>query len=144
MAASAHVYGLALKSLAAAQINFTGSTAKGMLLTSAYSPNQDTHQFKSDLSGETSGTGYTAGGVALASKTATYAAGSNTLTLSCANLVWATATITARYLVFYMDTGTSTTSALIAYVDFGSDVTSTGGSFTYPVPVAGIAQFVAA
>lgn len=142
--ATSKVYGLALQSLVSGQINFTGSTVKAILLTSSYSPNQDTHRFKSDLSGEAVGTGYTAGGVTVTSKTATYASGTNTLTLGCADVVWAAATVSARYIAFYVDTGTASTSPLISYVDFVSDVTSTGGAWTYPVPTAGIAQLTAA
>jgi hypothetical protein len=144
VAASSKVYGLALLSLASGQINFTGSTVKAILLTSSYTPNQDTHRYKSDLSGEAVGTGYTAGGQAVTGKTVTYSATSNTATWACDSPAWPTTTVSARYLAFYVDTGTSTTSPLISYVDFGLDVTSTGGTWTYPVPAAGIAQFVAA
>jgi hypothetical protein len=95
------------------------------------------------VTNEAVGTGYTAGGKALTTKTITYAAGSNTTTLDCDDLVWTTTTVQARYLVFYVDTGTAATSPLISYVDFGADVTSTGGSFTAAIPAAGFAQFVA-
>ena len=90
------------------------------------------------ISDEAVGTGYTAGGLALSSKTVTYTAGSNVLALDCADLSWATATVTARYLVVYIDTGSLATSPLIGYVDFGADVTSSGGTFLYTVPTAGL------
>lgn len=138
------MYGLALKSLAAGSINFTGSTVKAMLCTSTYTPDQDAHQFKSSVTNEVTGTGYTAGGVTLASKTANYDGPSNTLTLDSADPSWASSTITARYLVFYVSTGTDATSALISYVDFGADVSSAASTFTYTIPVSGIAQFIAA
>lgn len=144
MAATSHVYGLALQSLVSGSINYTGATVKAILLTSSYTPNQDTHRFKSDLSGEAVGTGYTAGGQTLTSKTSTYATGSHILTLDCADPTWPTTTVSARYIAFYVDTGTSTTSPLISYVDFGANVTSTGGTWTYPVPATGIAQLTAA
>jgi hypothetical protein len=143
MTVTAHVYGLALTSMLNAQINYPSATVRGMLVTSAYSPNQDTHRWKSDVTGEAVGTGYTARGLALTSKTVAYSAGSNTTSLDCADFVWAAATVQARYLVIYVDTGTDSTSPLISWVDFGADVTSTGGSFTATVPVAGFAQFAA-
>jgi hypothetical protein len=109
-----------------------------MLVTSSYTPSQDTHRYKSSVTGEAVGTGYTARGQLLTAKTVTYTAGSNTLALDCADPSWATATVTARYLVVYIDTGTDSTSPLIGYVDFGSDRTATGGTFVYTVPAAGL------
>ena len=144
MAVSSHLYGLALKSFATAAVNYTGGTVKAMLCTSSYVPDQDAHQFKSDVTGEVTGTGYTAGGAALTTKTLTYDAPSNTLTLDADDVTWAAATITARYLVFYVDTGTASTSPLISYVDFGADVTSAGAAFTYQLPTTGLAQITAA
>lgn len=52
--ASQRLFGLALKSLATKQVDFQNDTVKAMLLTSGYSPNYDTHQFKSDLTNELS------------------------------------------------------------------------------------------
>jgi hypothetical protein len=149
MAVSSKIYGLALQSLAAGQINFTGGSVKAMLTTSTYVPNQDTHRYKSDVTNEVTGTGYTAGGVALTTKAATYDAASNTLVLDADDPSWANSTITARYLVFYVDTGTATTSPLISYVDFGADVSSTAAAFTYQLPAVsggtgGLATFTAA
>jgi hypothetical protein len=105
---------------------------------------QDTHRYKSSVTNEVTGTGYTAGGVTLTSKTAVYDVASNTLTLDCADPTWAASTITARYLVFYKDTGTASTSPLIAYVDFGEDRSTGATPFTYTVPTTGIAQFITA
>jgi hypothetical protein len=48
MTVTAHVYGLALTSMLNAQINYPSATVRGMLVTSAYSPNQDTHRYKSE------------------------------------------------------------------------------------------------
>lgn len=51
-------------------INFSSDTIKIALLSSSYTPSL-AHDFKDDLSGEVSGTGYTAGGATLGSKTLT-------------------------------------------------------------------------
>lgn len=74
MAVVAHPYGLAAKSVFNKEIDFDTDTVKAMLMTSSYTPNYDTHQYKSSLTNEVVGTGYTAGGVTLASKTVTYTA----------------------------------------------------------------------
>jgi hypothetical protein len=145
MAASSKLYGPALLSLAAGQINWVGGAAKALLLTSAYTPNQDTHRYKSDLTNELpTANGYTLRGVTLTTKTSTYDAPTNVMMLDCDDPSWAAATLTARYLVFYIDTGTDATSPLVAYVDFGADVSSTNAPFTYQVPVTGAASLTAA
>lgn len=56
------------------QTDYLTDTIKVMLTTSSYTPNRDTHETKNDITNEISGTGYTAGGVTLASKTITYTA----------------------------------------------------------------------
>jgi hypothetical protein len=144
MAVVAKVYGPSLQSLFNKEINFTSDTVRAMLCTSSYVPNQDTHRYKSDVTNEITGTGYTARGVALTTKTATYDGASNTLTLDADDPSWSASSITARFLVFYVDTGTDSTSPLISYVDFGADATTVSATFTYQLPATGLAQYVAA
>jgi hypothetical protein len=139
MAVTAKIYGLAHKSAWNKEIDFDSDTIKVMLCTSAYTPDQDAHQYKSSVTNEVTGTGYTAGGATLTSPTVTYNAGTNTLTLDGADTSWASSTITARYAVIYDATPASdATRPLIAYTDFGSDVTSTAGSFAITWDAAGI------
>ena len=112
--------------LTANAINFgaTGDLLKVMLCTAAYAPIPTTDQFKIDVRpavNEVTGGNYTAGGVTLASKTATVTA--HTFTFDCADLIWlqhAAGFTTARIAVCYKDTGVDATSPLIAYADLGS------------------------
>ena len=144
MAISAKIYGLFLKSLANKEINLNTDSIKVMLCTSAYVPNQDTHQYKSSITNEITGTGYTAGGVALGSVVTTYTAASNTLMLDAADAIWATATFTARYAVIYDATpATDATRPLIAYVDFGADVQATAAEFKLSWDALGIVSISA-
>ena len=144
MAVTSKAYGLALQSMVNAEIDFDTATVKAMLCTSAYIPDQDAHRYKSSVTNEVTGTGYTAGGLTVTGKTVTYTAATNTLSLDCADPTWAASTITARYLVFYVDTGTAGSSPLICYVDFGADVSSSGSAFTYQVPASGLLTLTAA
>lgn len=145
MAVSAKLYGLALKSMAEGKMVLDSDTLKVMLCTSTYTPNQDTHQFKSDVTNEVAGTGYTAGGATLTSVTLTYTGATNVLDLDAADTSWASSTITARYAVVYDSTpATDATRPLICYVDFGADVTSTSGTFTITWDAAGICTLTAA
>ena len=55
-------------------VDFLSDTIKVSLHTGSYAFNLDTHEFFSDVTNEITGTGYTSGGVTLASKTITYTA----------------------------------------------------------------------
>ena len=145
MAVTAKLYGLALKSMAQGKMVLDSDSLKVMLCTSTYTPNQDTHQFKSDITNEITGTGYTAGGQVLSSVTLTYTGATNVLSLDAADSVWTGSTITARYAVIYDDTpATDATKPLIAYVDFGADQSDSSGTFTITWDATGIATITAA
>lgn len=145
MAVTALLYGPFLQSLANKEIDLDSDTIKVMLCTSAYTPNQDTHRYKSSVTNEVTGTGYTATGATLGSVAVTYTAGTNTLMFDAADTSWTTSTITARYAVIYDATpATDATRPLIAYVDFGADVSSTAATFTITWDAAGIFTITAA
>lgn len=134
---------LYLNALAAAfngEIDYDTHTIKMALLTSAYTPNQDSHDYWDDVSAfEASGTGYTAGGQALTGKTVTKDAPNNVVILDSADVTWANSAITARYGVVYDDTpATAATKPLIGYVDFTTDQTSTDGNFLVEWSAQGI------
>lgn len=139
--ATAKTYLNAAKSVFTKQIDFNGDSIKAALLTSAYTPNQTAHALYSDVSAnEVTGTGYTAGGQVLASKTLTLDTTNKVLVLSAANTTWASSTITARYVVLY----DSTSGALIGYVDLVSDQSSNNGNFVIQWDATGIVRLTVA
>lgn len=139
MAVTAFLYGSFPAKLANKEIDWDTDTVKVALCTSTYTPAQDTHDYFNDITNEVTGTGYTAGGATLASKTVNYTAGTNTTTFDAADVSWTTSTITARYAVIYVDTaGASSTDPLIGYVDFGENVSSSAGTFSITWDAAGI------
>ena len=145
MAITAKLYGGFLKSLANKEIDLDTDTLKVMLCTSAYTPDQDAHQYKSSVTNEVSGTGYTAGGATLAGVTVTYTGATNTLTLDAADPSWASSTITARTAVIYDSTpATDATRPLIAYLQSDVDISSSGGAVTITFDANGIATITAA
>jgi len=145
MAITAKLYGGFLKSLANKEIDLDTDTLKVMLCTSAYTPDQDAHQYKSSVTNEVSGTGYTAGGATLTGVTVTYTGATNTLTLDAADPSWASSTITARTAVIYDSTpATDATRPLIAYLQSDVDISSSGGAFTITFDANGIATITAA
>lgn len=124
-------YGTLTDSIGSGLVDFDGDTFKLMLLTSSYTPAINTHQFADDLSGEVSGTGYTAGGATIGTTTGTYSAG--VLTLDGADVSWDPVSLTGIRYAAVVDTtpGTAATNPLIALVDFEADQsTGTGGNFS--------------
>lgn len=125
--------------LANAEIDFDTDTIKVALVTSSYTPDQDAHDYWDDVSSnEASGTGYTAGGATLGSKTVTQDSATNKQTFDAADVSWTSSTVTARYAVIYKSTGTASTSPLIGYVDFGSNQSSSSGTFSIAWNASGI------
>lgn len=140
MAVSAKYYGLFFKSLCNKELNLTSDSLKLSLHTSSYTPNQDTHQYRSSLTNEVTGTGYTAGGATVGSIVVAYNTVTNVLSIDGADVTWTASSITARYAVLYDSTpSTDATRPLIGYVDFGADVTSTSANLAVVWDVAGIA-----
>ena len=116
-------------------LDLDSDTLKVMLVTSSYTPNFGTHDFKGDVTNEVSGTNYTAGGATLGSVTLTQSGG--TITFDAADTSWSSATISdARGAVIYDDTLTD--DPLIAYIDFGADYSSSNGTFTIAWNASGI------
>ena len=140
------LYGNFLAKALNKEVDWDSDTIKVALLSSSYTPNQDTHDYLDDVSTyEVSGTGYTTGGATLASKTVTYDGTNNVVILDAADVTWSSSTITARYAVVYDDSGASAgAKALIGYVDFGSDQSSTNGNFTITWDSTGIVRITVA
>ena len=87
---------------------------------------------------ETSGTGYTAGGVTLTS--ATVATSGTTAYVDFDNPEWTTATFTARGALIYNDTTAGDNS--VAVLDFGGDFTVSSGTFRVVFPAAGATAII--
>jgi hypothetical protein len=149
LAVTAFWYGLSLKgqwgTTAGNRINWTGDAIKVALATSTYTPDQDVHDFFNDITNEVVGTGYTAGGVSLTTKTLTYDTATNETRLDAEDAAGTTATFTARYAVVYDSTpGTAATNPLMGYVNFGGDQTVSTGNFTIQWDATGVLKVTAA
>lgn len=144
--ATSKAYGNLTKALWNKEVDYDSDDIKVMLVSSAYSPNQDTHDYLDDVQAfEVSGTGYTAGGQALANRTRVYDAANNVLVLDADNVTWANSTITARYAVVYDNTGASAAvKPLIGYVDLISDQASNAGNFTIEWDASGLLRHTVA
>lgn len=124
------IYNSAKRYLINGTINLASDTIKVMLVTVSYTPNIDTHDFRDDVTNEVSGTGYTAGGATLATKTVTVDNTNDRAVFDADDVTWTTSTITARGAVLYKSRGgAASADELICYFDFGSDKVSSSGDF---------------
>jgi len=143
-AVTASLFGLqAQKNIdGSAPVVWTTATLKVALTTSAWTPNQDTHDFFDDVTNEITGTGYTAGGATLGTKTTTYDTATDQVRADAADTLWTTSTLTARRAPIYSDTGgAASTDPVIAWVDFGADVSTTAGTFQITWDATGILNY---
>ena len=137
--ATTKTYGSLIAKAFNKEVDWDSDSIKVALLSSSYTPNQDTDDYWNDVSAyEVTGTGYTSGGATLANKTVGYTSSTNVTKFDGDDVSWTSSTITARYAVIYDSTGTASTSALIGYVDFGSNQSSSSGTFSIVWDSAGI------
>jgi hypothetical protein len=84
------------------------------------------------VTNESSGTGYTAGGMAIAIVQAPTST-STTAWMDFTDTTWSTSTVTARGMMVYNFTASGKNTVMV--LDFGADKTSTAGNFTIVWPV---------
>lgn len=117
-------------------VNMLNASNKVILVTDAETPAFDTHNDYADITGEVTGTNYTANSKTVGG-TPTWGVGAATqLKYSwSAAVVWATSTITARGMIV---TTAVTTGLLIVGVTFGTNYSSTNGDFSITAHANGI------
>lgn len=113
-------------------IHDAADTYKIALYTSAAALGSTTTAYST--TNEVTGTGYTAGGIALSGFNVT-TSGTTAILDFTTNPSWADASITARGALIY---NSSKSNKSVYVLDFGSDITSTNGDFTvvFPTPDA--------
>jgi hypothetical protein len=132
------VYNSAKVKFAQGVFNWAGQTFK-IMLVNGYTPNVGSHSSRADVTNEVTGTGYTAGGQALASCSVTQDNTNNRAVLGANNPAWPAATITATGAVVYQANGGGASGdPLVCYLDFGGTVASTANTFTVAFGAAGV------
>jgi hypothetical protein len=114
------------------EVDLEGDTINVMLLTNSHSFTATDNTLDAVDTNEISGTGYSASGSALASKSVTQAA---TTKWDAADLSWTSASFTAAHAVLYDVTAGNN---LICSLDFGGDQTVASGTFTIEWDTDGI------
>lgn len=139
-------YGLFFKSLLNKEIDFDTDAIKIILLTDSYTFDQDTHQYKSSLTNEVTGTGYTAGGQALTSVSVAYDTATNTIKLDAADPSWPSSTIAGvkKAAIYDSTPGTDGSRPLIAYLESDTTLSTNSGTLSITFDAAGIATMTVA
>lgn len=128
---------------AARVIDFDTDTLKVSLHTASYTPSATAHAAFNSVTNEVTGSGYTAGGVALTGMTLTETAGAVTFDANDITFTQNASGFTnARYAVIRKDTGTAATSTLFAVIDLGADKGNVSGDFILQFSGTGIAGWV--
>lgn len=128
---ASYLYGLARQKFLDGDIDYSAHDIQAMLVTSSYSPTQNTDEFHDDISGAT----IVATSGNFASKTSTLG------TADAADVTFTSVTGSpASQIIIMRWTGTSGTSPLIAKIDdyTGLPVTPNGGNITVAWPAGGI------
>lgn len=147
MAVTAHVFPQFAIGLGQSSITMTGGTYKVALSNAAgpvtlASAGVSTAKLFTDwtanVAAEITGTGYTAGGVAVSTPTFTAGGTNNSVATwtSASNPSWSSATFTASQAVFYESS--ASTYQLICFWDFGGAVSVTSGTFTLTISGSGL------
>lgn len=111
---------------------FGSGSFKIMLVTSVPSETDlDTFDFRSDITNESTGSGYTAGGVTVTPTVGSVDTANNRVAVTFGNLApaLATATVSAVGGWIYKAIGSAATDELVAFVDFGGTVASTAAAY---------------
>lgn len=136
------LYGLTLEKFFnnTAGQSLEAETHKALLVTDSYTHAYDTHAFRSDLTNEVSGTGYTAGGNTLINTEITVGSPSaGVLKYDHDDVFWSSSTISnAMALIGYFNVGTSGTDQLVYLLDFVTAVTTTAGLLTVQIGANGV------
>jgi hypothetical protein len=124
------IYNGFLAGLAEGEIDLDDDDLKVMLVSSSYSPNRDSHVFRSSVTNEVTGTNWPSGGVALTGVDVTQDNTNDRAVLTADNVEEANVTVSGvRAAVLYQDTGNAATDRLIAYFDFVSDKAAAASPF---------------
>lgn len=139
---SANAYGKFVEHQLKADIDWdTPPTIKAMICGSGYTPDFDADEYRSDVTSEVSGSGYTAGGITLTGVTFSLDATNHWVKIDANDADFGTVTFTAgTQLILYISTGSAATDILISRHSFTS-ASPSGVNFTYAFNANGIGYF---
>jgi len=134
-------YGKSMISVWNKEIDFNTDVIKGMHTSSSYTPDQDVHDYKDDVTNEVTGTNVPAGGFTADNCTLTYTGATNVFKLDHDDESISTATATGIASTVWYDSSPATdaTRPLIGYVTWDSALSPNAGTLAFNLDSAGLA-----
>lgn len=125
------IFNSAIRDALVGNINFAADTFRMMLVTSAYTPDKDTHTKRSQVTNELAASGgYVAGGEIVGVTVNAVDTAADQIELVFATTDWDPATFTTAAAVIYKARGgAATADELVAYLDFGGNRSPNNGPF---------------
>ncbi len=125
------------------EVDWLNDTVKVVLTTDTYTPNQDSHTYITEVTGEVTDPSYHR--ITLQGKSITWENESREIRfMSTTNPKWENASFTARWAVIYIekpqggDDGDPSNDIVLGYVDFGGNQTVVSGTFTVTWDATGV------
>jgi len=141
MAETVTNYGRFTESLLEGRVNLFSDELWCMLVTSAYVFSQHAHKYKSIVTGEITGSGYSPGGQKIGHESPIYDSPTKTVHVPCGNLAWPSVTFTGAVgAVIYVkrDGVPSNAMPLVSYINFGEVVNRNDQAFYMNFPTTGV------
>jgi hypothetical protein len=114
-----------------------GATIKAVPLTSAYTFDQDAHDFAADLTDEVTTGGFAR--VALTGCAVAYDTATNVISWTFSPFAFSAVTGTFRQIAYILDTGSDATSRIVKVDTFDADKTASGNDVTVTANAGGAA-----
>lgn len=108
----------------------TGKTLKALLADASYTFDKHTHKFRSSVTGEVVGTGYTAGGVTILGVATQLDTANSRVEITASDVDFGEIDVTTSQMVVYIDTADPATDRIIGVFDFPAQAPG-GMNFTY-------------
>jgi hypothetical protein len=123
------LYSTAIRHAVRGNVDFDTDTFYAMLVDSTYTPTS-THEFRSSISGEVSGTGYTAGGNVITASVGSISSGDFSVTFGPVEWTGLTASGIRAMVVYKRRGGSAAADEVIFCRDYGSDASVVSGTLT--------------
>jgi hypothetical protein len=133
-------YGKALISVFNKEIDFNTDVIKVMHTSATYTPDQDLHDYKDDVTNEVTGTNVVAGGFTADNCTMTYTGATNVFKLDHDDESIATATASGIASSVWYDSSPATdaTRPLLGFVTWDTALSPSAGTLNFTLDAAGL------
>lgn len=126
------LFNKAVRNIARGRIAMETDTFYVMLVTSAYTPDADAHEFRSSVTNEITGPGYAAGGKAVPLVVGEVDTGTDTFDVTIGPVSWSgvTADDVRQAVVYKRRGGAAAADELLVCIDADTDIDVTSGTLT--------------